>query len=312
MLKELKKDDFYIISAIKKPTPAVVLGMEISCHMMGLKATKQNIGKVDGDTNGYFDLARGNLLNNPGAFMQKMVDFKKDAIPESTVKRVNVIMSSEDFTLEKVKSASQALVAIHKWVSAMLSYHELLKIVGPKREKVAEMNAKLAIVRSSLAEKRKRLREVEEKIESLERMYREKVELEASLLKQISDCMIKLDRAGKIISGLEGEKNRWTSTVERLEKEFGLLIGNSLVGAGMVAYSGAFTAQFRTEMESEWREKIKELQIDFYDNVSMKALLEDPVRTKMWTAATLPNDNLSIENAIIMFKSRRWPLMIDP
>jgi hypothetical protein len=39
-MKELKKDDFYIISAIKKPTPAVVLGMEISCHMMGLKATK--------------------------------------------------------------------------------------------------------------------------------------------------------------------------------------------------------------------------------------------------------------------------------
>lgn len=44
----------------------------------------------------------------------------------------------------------------------------------------------------------------------------------------------------------------------------------------------------------------------------MKQLLEDPVKIKIWTAATLPNDNLSIENAIIMFKSRRWPLMIDP
>jgi dynein heavy chain len=48
------------------------------------------------------------------------------------------------------------------------------------------------------------------------------------------------------------------------------------------------------------------------ENVSMKHLLEDPVKTKIWTAASLPNDNLSIENAIIMFKSRRWPLMIDP
>jgi dynein heavy chain len=57
--------------------------------------------------------------------------------------------------------------------------------------------------------------------------------------------MVKLDRAGKIISGLEGEKTRWTQTVARLESEFGLLIGNSLVAAGMVAYSGAFTAQFR-------------------------------------------------------------------
>jgi dynein heavy chain len=44
----------------------------------------------------------------------------------------------------------------------------------------------------------------------------------------------------------------------------------------------------------------------------MKEILEDPVQTKTWTANSLPSDNLSIENAIIMFKSRRWPLMIDP
>jgi hypothetical protein len=57
-----------------------------------------------------------------------------------------------------------------------MSYHELLKIVNPKRLKVAEMNEKLGIVRANLADKRKRLREVEEKIESLERLYREKLE----------------------------------------------------------------------------------------------------------------------------------------
>lgn len=169
------------MSSIKKPTPAVVLGMEVSCHMMGLKVKRTNVGKVDGDTHGYFDLARSNLLNNPGQFMQKMIDFDRENIPESTVKRVNAILNSDEFTLEKVKTASQALVAIHKWVSAMMQYHELLKIVNPKRQKVAEMNEKLAIVRANLADKRKKLREVEEKIENLERMYREKLELEASL-----------------------------------------------------------------------------------------------------------------------------------
>lgn len=62
-----------------------------------------------------------------------------------------------------------------------MQFHELLKIVNPKRLKVAEMNEKLAIVRANLAEKRKRLKEVEEKIEGLERMFREKKELEQSL-----------------------------------------------------------------------------------------------------------------------------------
>lgn len=73
------------------------------------------------------------------------------------------------------------MVAIHKWVTAMMSYHELLKIVNPKRQKVAEMNEKLSIVRANLIEKRKKLKEVEEKIESLERMFREKKEYEQSL-----------------------------------------------------------------------------------------------------------------------------------
>jgi hypothetical protein len=48
---------------------------------------------------------------------------------------------------------------------------------------------------------------------------------------------------------LEGEKTRWTATVGKLDKEYGLLIGNCLVGAGMVAYAGAFTASFRVELE---------------------------------------------------------------
>lgn len=69
VVKEIKKDDLTVLASIKKPTPAVVLGMEISCYMMGLKAKKTNVGKVDGDTNGYFDLARSTLLSNTQSFL---------------------------------------------------------------------------------------------------------------------------------------------------------------------------------------------------------------------------------------------------
>lgn len=44
----------------------------------------------------------------------------------------------------------------------------------------------------------------------------------------------------------------------------------------------------------------------------MRSVLGDDVIIRSWTVAGLPNDNLSIENGIIMFKSRRWPLMVDP
>jgi len=65
-------------------------------------------------------------------------------------------------------------------------------------------------------------------------------------------------------------------------------------------------------MEADWQKKIKQLGIKVSEGVTMKKIMEDPVTTKTWTMAQLPSDNLSIENAIIIFTSRRWPLMIDP
>ena len=33
---------------------------------------------------------------------------------------------------------------------------------------------------------------------------------------------------------------------------------------------------------------------------------------RQWVIDKLPNDQLSIDNALILAKARRWPLMIDP
>lgn len=312
VLKELKVDDFYILNSFISPSPTVVIGMELSCIMMGLKPKKNIPKRATNDTGGYFDCAKSNLLSKPKEFRQSMIDYDKDNIPEPIVRKATAILESPDFTIEKVKSASSALVAIHKWVNAMIQYHELLKIVNPKRAKVAEMKEQLAIVSADLAEKRQRLKEVDERIEELERMFREKVNQEEALTKEIEECNKKLERAGKLISGLQGEKTRWTNTVKQYEVEFGLLVGNCLIAAGMVAYAGPFTSIYRTELEDAWRSRIEELKIPHQKGTTMMGLLEDKVRTKIWTAAGLPNDNLSIENAIIMFRSRRWPLMIDP
>lgn len=80
----------------------------------------------------------------------------------------------------------------------------------------------------------------------------------------------------------------------------------------MVSYAGPFTSIYRLELEEEWRAHIKRLNIKHSPLVTMRNVLGDDVVIRQWSVAGLPNDNLSIENGIIMFKSRRWPLMIDP
>jgi len=44
----------------------------------------------------------------------------------------------------------------------------------------------------------------------------------------------------------------------------------------------------------------------------MRNFLGDEVKIQSWNIAGLPKDDTSIENGIIIDKSRRWPLMIDP
>ena len=115
-----------------------------------------------------------------------------------------------------------------------------------------------------------------------------------------------------MIGGLEGEKVRWTDTVKTLGEKISLLIGDCLVAAGMVSYAGPFTAHYRLELEEEWRQNIKKLGIKHTPMITMRNVLGDDVLIRIWSVAGLPNDNLSVENGIILFKSRRWPLMIDP
>lgn len=45
---------------------------------------------------------------------------------------------------------------------------------------------------------------------------------------------------------------------------------------------------------------------------SLSAVLGEPVTIRDWLLAGLPNDAFSIDNAIMMANSSRWPLMIDP
>jgi dynein heavy chain len=41
-------------------------------------------------------------------------------------------------------------------------------------------------------------------------------------------------------------------------------------------------------------------------------VLADPFEIRQWNSDGLPKDQLSTENAILVTRGRRWPLMIDP
>jgi len=174
------------------------------------------------------------------------------------------------------------------------------------------MGEKLSIVQSALAAKQAQVKEINDKLAKLNAEKSALIAKAQALAEELEDCQKKLHRAEKMISGLGGEKVRWTETVSTLTEEETLLVGNCMIAAGMISYAGPFVASFREELEGMWRDKLTELGVKIQPGITMKKVLGNDVTFREWAVAGLPSDNLSIENGIIMFGSRRWPLMIDP
>jgi dynein heavy chain len=72
------------------------------------------------------------------------------------------------------------------------------------------------------------------------------------LTDQAEDCEARLIKAESLIGGLGGEKTRWKAESERLVVVYENLTGDVLISAGMIAYLGAFTSLYRSDLAADW------------------------------------------------------------
>ena len=117
---------------------------------------------------------------------------------------------------------------------------------------------------------------------------------------------------GADLLSLGGEKTRWSAASERLGELFKNVTGDVVLSSGVIAYMGAFLSSYREEAVSSWATMLTEKGISCSNNFTLAETLGSPVKIRQWIIEKLPNDAFSIENAIMMDNSNRWPLMIDP
>ena len=163
------------MKGVTTPSPTIVKCFEIVCYMFNLpKPRKPNDPKkAQYDPDGYFDLSKRELLANPNKLLKDLIDYDRENIPDALVAKVKPQMAKEEMTEKKVESASRSLVAVRVWVEAMLKYHEVLKVVNPKRAIASEMGSQLAVVQAELNEKRAKVKEIDDKIGALQKQMNE-------------------------------------------------------------------------------------------------------------------------------------------
>ncbi|KAM8960487.1 dynein axonemal heavy chain 3 [Pelodytes ibericus] len=311
-LDTLNPSDITLVKSMQNPPAPVKLVMESICVMKGIKPERKpdpsGSGKMVED---YWGPSRKVLSDLK--FLESLKVFDKDNIPPVIMKKIrDRFMENPDFQPSVIKNVSSACEGLCKWVRALEVYDRVAKVVAPKRERLKEAEGKLFIQMQQLNTKRAELKDVEDRLQALNDEFSAMNTRKEELENNIEICSQKLVRAEKLISGLGGEKDRWTEAARLLGIKYTNLTGDVLLSSGTVAYLGAFTVDYRQECQSQWHVLCKEKKVPCSNDFSLSTTLGDPVKIREWQIAGLPVDSFSIDNGIIVSNSRRWPLMIDP
>lgn len=262
------------------------------------------------------DLGITSVSEFKGYFYSFKQEEVRDKLKSEDLYKVNMakeFIEEHKIDREYAEKAAGAIVACFDFVNAMADFcYNSINVVDPKKKEAEKASRDKIIVDEKLRKAENELRTAEEKASKLEKTYNEKVKEKNDLAFELAENQTKLERAKALVGLLSGEKQRWGENVETMKKYSALIIGDCLIGAAMIAYSGAFTSKYRMKMEESWKRKLDDEGILKSPNASLRYVMEEKLQTRKWNLNFLPNDNLSIENGIIMFKTRKWPLMIDP
>ncbi|GIQ83503.1 dynein heavy chain, partial [Kipferlia bialata] len=297
-LKQLNVTDLTEMARYISPPLAVKQVLEAVCVMFQIKAKrvedKDRPGKHVED---YWEPAR-KMLGDPRGLLNNLFKYDKDHIKESIITKIQKYINDPEFKPEIIAKKSVAATSLCMWVRAMNLYHHVAKNVEPKRQKYVAQ-----------------LKEVEDKIATLQAGFEEQTQKKQDLATQVADTETRLDRANRLMGALGSERTRWEESVARLIEEEKNLVGDIVFATGAIAYQGAFTADYRTALNTMWQEKLGEIGLPhsiYEGGLSVNKILADPVQEREWILNGLPSDNHSIENGVFLQNSSRWPLMIDP
>jgi dynein heavy chain len=154
--------------------------------------------------------ASARSLLTEGEFLSNLINYDKDNIPPRVIQNLKKYIFNPQFDVAKIEKVSVAAKSLCQWVHAIVRYHEVYQNVAPKKMKLNKNAAELDVSKKKLEQKRKELFDIEQKLNLLRKHYDEKKSEGIKLKNKIKDTKIRLQRAEKLISGLENEQEQWT------------------------------------------------------------------------------------------------------
>uniref|UniRef100_A0A8C1ZKF9 AAA+ ATPase domain-containing protein n=1 Tax=Cyprinus carpio TaxID=7962 RepID=A0A8C1ZKF9_CYPCA len=246
------------------------------------------------------------MMAKVDAFLDALVNFKKENIHENCLKAIQPYLGDPDFSPELIAAKSNAAAGLCSWVINIVKFYEVYCEVEPKRQALSKANAELAAAQDKLSV----IKQLNENLAKLTAKF-EKATADKLRCQQEAETTARtIALANRLVGGLASENVRWAEAVKSFRHQESTLCGDVLLITAFVSYLGYFTKRYRLELMDNML--FLQVPIPVTPGLDPLTMLTDDADIAVWQNEGLPADRMSTENATILTSCERWPLMVDP
>ncbi|ETO28516.1 dynein, axonemal, heavy polypeptide 5, partial [Reticulomyxa filosa] len=280
-------------------------------------------------------------MMSSASFIPDLFDFsenRKDMINEETMELLEPYLEIEDFTPDaakvlffffslkkkkkkknsnyvypKKKQTKKKTESLCMFVRAMFNYHKASLIVAPRLAALQIKESELADAEAKKKKAQQATAAAQAKVDNLQQDFSNTMAEKKRIEDTAKATQDKMAAATNLIGSLAGERDRWIEDAKSFADEKIRLIGDVALACAFVSYCGPFNQQYRKKILDEYfyLECVK-MNIPVTRNLDVNKFLVDDSTVAEWNSQTLPKDDLSIQNGILVTQATRWPLIIDP
>ncbi|KAH5246879.1 dynein heavy chain [Parastagonospora nodorum] len=298
-VQNIKRQHLTEVRSMQNPPAGVKLALEAVCTLLGHKpdSWKTIVGIVRRDD-----------------FIASIVQFDNERQMTAPLRRrmLNDYLSKEDFTFEKVNRASKACGPLVQWVTAQVAFSDILDRVGPLRAEVDSLGAELQKTEEGAKETQILIQNLEDSIIRYKAEYATLISETQAIKLEMATVQFKVDRSVRLLDSLSSERQRWESSSKSFDSQIDTIVGDVLVAAAFIAYAGYYDQQYRKALTEDWFEHLRNSGITYKTPNPITEYLSSADDRLTWQHNGLPVDDLCTENAIVLKRFNRYPLIIDP
>lgn len=298
-VRGIKKRDLDEVRALSRPPNNVKLTLECVAIMLGET-------KVD-----WADVRK---LLSKSDFIPSILNFDADLLSAKQIKLVrdNYLEGNPDLSTEAVMRSSKACGPLFQWAESQIRYSTVYNRIQPLREEVEQLEQEAKGVKEKLETVEAEVESLEASIAQYKSDYALLIRDVEALKAEMATVKTKVERAESLLKSLGHESDRWQKSSNGFQSILKSLVGDGLLMAAFLTYSGFFDFKNRSLMMERWKHTLDVLGIDYREDLGIVESLSKASARLHWQADGLPGDQLSLENGVILDHAVRFPLVIDP